>query len=243
MRVRVPAFAWGAILEIRLSAQRLFFWHVAAIAVLLAANLAASLHDRTNGGSSKLFRMAFEANVPTLFSTAALAAATAAAWLLSRASTDKRETRAWTVFACILAFMAIDESAQLHEKLNRFGDRGPDSGMFSSIGVLPYAVVALALGVFLFRLWLRQSWAVRLGLAGGGLLYVASAIGLELIQNAERALDVSQLSLHMIALVSAEETGEMLAVAILLRTLLTKLAELGDRYPLTLRLDASSARA
>ena len=77
----------------------------------------------------------------------------------------------------------------------------------------------------------------------GGLLYVASAIGLELIQNAERALDVSQLSLHMIALVSAEETGEMLAVAILLRTLLTKLAELGDRYPLTLRLDASNARA
>jgi hypothetical protein len=47
----------------------------------------------------------------------------------------------------------------------------------------------------------------------------------------------------MIALVSAEETGEMLAVAILLRTLLTKLAELGDRYPLTLRLDASNARA
>lgn len=230
-------------MEIRLSASRLFFWHVTVIVALLAANMVASLNDMANGGSSKLFRMAFEANVPTLFSTAALAATAAAAWLLSRASQDKRESRAWGVFALLLAFMAVDESAQLHEKLNRFGDRGPDSGMFSSIGVLPYAVVALLLGAYLFRLWLRQSWAVRLGLAGGGALYVASAIGMELIQNAERALDVSQSSLHMILLVSAEEAGEMLAVAIILRTLLTKLSELGERWPLTLRLETKGANA
>lgn len=226
-----------------MSASRLFFWHVATIAALLAANLVASLHDRTNGRASTLFRMAFEANVPTLFSTMALAAAAGAAWLLSRVSQDRRDTRGWAVFALTLAVMAIDESAQLHEKLNRFGDRGPDSGMFSSIGVLPYAAVAVLLGLYLFRLWLRQGWPVRLGLAGGGALYVASAVGMELIQNAERALNVSQSSLHMILLVSAEEVGEMLAVAIILRTLLMKLSELGERWPLTLRLETKGARA
>lgn len=230
-------------MEIKLSATRLFFWHVVMIGALLAANLIASLHDRASGGVSKLFRMAFEANIPTLFSTAALAVTAAIAWLLSRVSQDRREIRAWRIFALVLAFMAIDESAQLHEKLNRFGDRGPDSGMFSSIGVLPYVAVALLLGAYLFRLWLRQSWAVRLGLAGGGVLYVLSAVGMELIQNAERAAGVSQSTLHMILLVSAEETGEMLAVAIILRTLIVKLSELGARWPLTLRLDAKSERA
>ncbi|MDP3854538.1 hypothetical protein [Phenylobacterium sp.] len=210
-----------------ISARRLFAWHLLLILALAVANVVTALADGA-GEPSQFFRMAFESNLPTFCATLALLATALVAWRLATTpNLAADESRAWMVFAALFSFMTLDEAAQVHEKLNSFGDR--TAGMFSSIGVFPYALVALTLGVWLFRFWLRQKPLVRLGLASGGLIYVFSAVGLEMVQNAERAVGTSQSLPKMLALVTGEETGEMIAVAIFLRTFLGRLAELGER--------------
>lgn len=231
----LAAVRWR-LLDWKISARRLFAWHLLLVAALATINVVVGQRDG-DGPPSTFFRMAFEANLPTFVSVMALLLTTLVALRLAFIQ-DRAEGRGWALFAVAFTVMTIDEAAQIHEKLNSLGDR--DAGVFSSIGVLPYAVVALVLGVWLFKFWLRQSLSVRLSLAAGGLIYLGSAVGVEMVQNIERARGVSQTLPHMLALVTLEESGEMLAVAILLQAFLARLRELGATEILTIGLSTTS---
>lgn len=223
----------------RIDPSTLFRWHLAIVAALAVAHVATMIRFQQSGQAGGLFNLDAEGNIPTLFATLALAAAAGAAWLLYRATkAEGRESRGWLAFSLLLALVAVDEYVRLHERLNAYGDRSPDGGWMWNPGVFPYAIVAAGLGLWLFSFWLKQSRSVRLGLAAGGILFVASAVGVEMIQNVERASGAVGLELHLGATVLAEEIGELVACALLLRAFLVRLVELGATRLLALELAA-----
>lgn len=216
----------------RLSVSAIFRWHLLAIATLGLLNAVTLIGDAFGRmgllGFSNLFRVSYEANIPTLFAALALGAAALVALRLTQADDLAAEERTgWRVFAMVFAFMALDEIAQLHEVLNVVGHHLRAQGPWLYVGIFPYAVVALFLTVILFRFWKRRSRRVRGGiaLAGGG--YLIAAIGMEMPENLLIDAGVPFFDLRLGLLFAAEELGEMVAVAIFLRTLLVRFEELG----------------
>lgn len=216
----------------RLTVSTIFRRHLLAIAMLGLLNAMTLVGDALGHinllGFSTLFRLAYEANIPTLFSALALAVAALVALRLTQADGLADGDRAgWRVFALVFAFMALDEIAQLHEVLNAMGARFQPQGPWLYVGIFPYAVVALWLSLILFRFWQRQSGAVRGGIALAGGCYLIAAIGIEMPENLLTDAGVSDFDLRLGLLFAAEELGEMVAVAIFLRAFLVRFEELG----------------
>jgi hypothetical protein len=214
---------------LRIAPRQIFRWHLATIIALGIANLLVVIIDQFDIHIGRFMRLSEEGNFPTLFSTAAIAAAALVAWRIASAIlVDGAERRAWRILAVLMTFMAVDEGAQIHEMLNHHGLTGPEDGVFSRVGIFPYAAIALLLSIWLFPFWVRQSASVRTGIAFGGICYVTAAAGVELLENASWAAGISQYHPISAALFMCEELGEMLAVAILLRAFLARLAELRE---------------
>jgi hypothetical protein len=223
----------------RFTVSRFFRLHLAAILALGLLNLFVLAGDARGShllfGYSPLFRLSAEGNIPNLFSALGLAAAALAAARLTQAGALREgERRGWIVLAAVLALMALDEAAQVHEAMNAIGRRFRASGPFYYIGAFPYLLVAAALALLLFRFWLEQSSRVKRGIAIGGLCYLSAAIGMEVMENILIDRGTSTFDARMAALFAVEELGEMFAAALLLRTFLVRFEELGGGPLLTL---------
>jgi len=216
----------------RLTPSRIFRRHLLAILGLAALNAIALIGDLAGFhsmlGFSDLLRLSGEGNLPTLFSALALAATALVAARLSQAGNLRGgEQRGWRVFAWLLAFMALDEAIQLHEILTGIGLRYQAAGPWRHIGIFPYALVAIGLSVLLFRFWAEQSRTVRRGIALAGICYLVAAVGMEIPENLLVSHSVSPYDFRRAAFFAVEELGEMIAVALFLRTFLLRFAELG----------------
>lgn len=218
-------------MAVRLSAGRVFRWHLASIVLLATLNLlvlagdAAGYHGML--GFSPLFRLADEGNAPTIFSALAILAASLVAARIAQAGDGRDGERSgWRILAVVLAFMALDEAIQIHEAVTaivRLDALQP----WLLPAAYPYAIVALILGLLLFRFWLAQSRAVRLGIALGGTCYLVSAVGMEIVAERLFGAGVTVHDVRFTTAVALEEIGEMLAVALLLRAFLSRFTELG----------------
>lgn len=227
---------------VRFPTDRLFRHHCVLILVLLALHLISRAVYFARGEESYLmstFNFLEETSVPTVVSTAALLAAAAVAGLIAAHARQNASGLAggWTLIALCLAFVAVDEGAGLHDRLSIPLQRlFATSGVFYIGWLLPYLVlvafVALRCVPLLFKLPRRTT----LRLVAAGALYVAAAMGLEMAESlvmygtAGEGVALADIDLHsidrtplMIGLVTVEEVGEMLAVALLLRALLLHL--------------------
>lgn len=218
-------------MAVRLSARRVFRWHLGAIVLLATLNLlvlggdAAGYHGML--GFSPLFRLADEGNAPSIFSAVAILAASLVAARITQADKLRDGERSgWRILAIILGFMALDEAIQIHEVVTgvvRLDALQPWLLPFA----YPYAVVALALGLLLFRFWQRQTRAVRFCFLSGGVCYLAAAVGMEIVAEQLFRAGIATDDARFTASVALEETGEMLAIALLLRAFLVRCTELG----------------
>lgn len=218
-------------MAVRLSAPRVFRWHLGAIVLLATLNLlvlggdAAGYHGML--GFSPLFRLADEGNVPSIFSALAILACSLVAARITQADNLRDGERSgWRTLAMVLGFMALDEAVQIHEAVTGVVRLNALQPWLLPVAY-PYAVVALALGLLLFRFWQRQSRAVSLGILSGGVCYLAAAVGMEVVPERLFRAGIAVNDARYTACVALEETGEMLAVALLLRAFLVRCAELG----------------
>lgn len=219
-------------MTIRLSASRIFRWHLIAIVLFGILNLLVLFGDALGYhgmlGFSALFRLSGEGNAPSAFSALALVAAALAAARNTQAGALREGERAgWRIFAILLTFMAIDEAIQIHEIMRAVGARLSAVSPWLAFSIYPYGLVALGLAVFLFRFWMRQSRAVMVGIALGGICYVVAAVGLELVEDRMFAAGIGNYDTRMGAAAAVEELGEMVAVALFLRAFLVRFGELG----------------
>jgi hypothetical protein len=185
-------------------ARTLFCVHVTCIAILGATYLLAP--------GCATFDLDGEGNVPTWFSSAGLLACGACAFLL------RRRARGLTAFAFLLSVAAVDEVAMFHERaaawlLEHRGDVPP------IVVWLLGGVLAAALGATLVPTLRRLPPAVRTRLVVSGVVFVASAVGVETLGQAWARRHGWHNAIYTL-LVLFEECGEMLGAALCLHALL-----------------------
>jgi hypothetical protein len=208
-----------------LTVRQLFHLHLLTIACLAALNLVPlagdALGHRRLYGFARLFRVSEEGNVPTLFSAFALGATAVAAYAIAQTpQTSEQDSRVWRLVSIIFGFMAIDEAVQLHEMLNLVGQAEGSNGIFLNVGVFPYLMLAVTLAVTMLPFWWRQEQEVRFNMFLGGCIYTLAATVPEMPENFFLSEGVARTDLRMGVLYAIEELGEMLGVAVILRSFL-----------------------
>lgn len=191
-----------------------------------------------------LFDLNGEGNVPawwaaaTLLGCAGLLAVTAA---LKRSERD-RWARHWGFLSLLLAYLSLDETAQLHEHvgLSLRSRIGPGVPFYHVAWVLPalaaVGLVGLSLLGFLRHLpaHARRLWTLS------GAVFVGSSVGLEMAAGALAQRRGTWDSFGGALINGAEEFGEMLGVALFAYAALAYLREYA-RGQIHVRLAADDA--
>lgn len=141
----------------------------------------------------------------------------------------------WAVLAAVVAFVAIDEAAQIHDRtVNAFiaaltstaaekAAAPHDSGLFGSTWMFVYLPVGLVLTLVYLRFFFALPRKTRWGLAISAALYLGGAVVVESIYEHVSAADGGETALSF-ALDAGSETLEMLGVAVFAGTLVAYLA-------------------
>lgn len=223
--------------------------HLTVIAVLAACHLVVVCFDALGHhallGFARLFRLGGELSFPALFSALALILTGQAAFAVARqAGLDVKERRPWLWLGFIFTFMGVDEAVTLHEHLNfllEYGDLGERT---LAPGVIPYVLLAGFLAYKYWNWWRGQSNIIQILIFCGGAVYVAGAAGVEHIEVIYKNAGYDAETVERGLLFFAEESGEMIGVALLLNAFLRRLAELGGgMVGLQIGAEAASVRA
>jgi len=160
----------------------------------------------------------YEANLPSFYSSAAILFCAALLWLIS---SHKRKERLpfrfhWLGLAIIFSLLGLDEAISLHEELGDFTERFE---LFDAHGylyfawVVPYAI-ALTLFVLAYvRFVLALPRSTGLLFVISGVMFVAGAMGIELISANEADLNGTDTVFYSV-LYTAEELCEMFGIVI-----------------------------
>ena len=187
-------------------------------------------------GIAHLFRLDRESNIPTLFSSMQLVVAgILLAVIGAKYRSDDGKYSLWFVLAAIFFFLAIDETAQIHDRLNDKIRAAFDlTGLFYYGWVIPYGV-AVVVFVFSFSGFLIRlpENTMRLFIMSGT-IYVVGAIGIEMLsavvaQNIGSGTPVYQLT------TTIEESFEMIGIALFIYALLLHISDQFEDLRLTVR--------
>jgi hypothetical protein len=140
----------------------------------------------------------------------------------------------WAGLSALLLLMAFDEAAQMHERLNGLMRRLVElDGFLRFAWVIPGAIFAVVVGLAFLRfvLALPRSVAVLTVVAGG--MYVAGALGIELVGAKLWSPEAQTLQYALVA--SLEESLEMLALILFGYAMMLPLADRDGRLCLPLR--------
>lgn len=209
-------------------------WLIGSVAAVVLAGTAVQLIRFTTGHDSlygliPLFDLGMEANVPTFYSALLLLASSLLLTIISAAAvkSGSRFAKQWVVLAVGFFYLALDESAHIHELLIRpmrslLGSYG--QGIFFFAWVVPAIGIVVVLAVFFFRFWLSLDRVMRWYFLVGGFIYVGGAVGIEMVDG----LVASQFGKDNLAynlLIIVEETMEMTGVIVFIFGLLRYLRE------------------
>jgi hypothetical protein len=179
-------------------------------------------------GVVPLFNLDGEQNLPTLFSGLLLYSAALLAYAVSHwsATHEPARRRGWLGVALTLAFLATDELAGIHEALNFILlDRLETDGALAWPWVIPYALLALVVGVYFLRFFLGFDAIYRRLLIVAGGLYAGSAIGFEMLEALVAPAEGESLNITYAIFYTLEENGEMLGTLIACHTFMRFLSE------------------
>ena len=172
------------------------------------------------------FSVSAEENVPTFFSTALLLLSSFLLVVVSAKRRGAVYAARWALLAFIFLILALDEAAGMHEYFNEpFRDLLGAAGPLYYAWVIPGALFTTAL--FAYYLPFLRHLSSRTGrlILLSGLLYVAGAIGVELL-GAQYYYSYGVKDFPYSLLTAVEETLEMTGVITLIYTLLDYLRQL-----------------
>ncbi len=205
-------------------------WFFLAVSGLLAllnlANLIAAylVCDRADisTGYFAIFNLDAETNVPTLFSSVSLIFAAVLFALIAEGTRRRRGPGYvyWYGLSAIFVFLAIDESARLHEYLSApLRSTIGASGALHFAWIIPYSILLLVFVGAYLRFVFRLPSRTRSLLIASGVVYVAGALGVEMIGGMySDAVGRTNITYGFITMV--EEMLELLGVTLLIYTLL-----------------------
>lgn len=206
-------------------AARLFL----AMAVLLVLSFVLQTVKYETGhdyvlGLVRLFDVDEEANIPSLFSTLLLLSAGLLLGLIAREEkkTGSGDAFRWKLLSFVFLFLAVDESASLHELLIRPGREmlGKESiGIFYYAWVIPYFALVVGLALYFFGFFLRLPNAIKVRFVLAAMLFIGGSIGFELAEGVED-VTYGQNNITYSILTTIEEGMEMAGVIVFIHALL-----------------------
>lgn len=149
--------------------------------VVLAAN---STGRSGSGPITGIMNVAVDSAVPTWFASAILAAAGILGFTLARREDDRRDRLAWMGLGVLGLLLSIDEVATIHERWGEIARGTPfstDALGYSWVlgGLVVAGFVAVLYLPFLLRLKPRTRWL----LIGAGAVFLAGAVGVEVVNG------------------------------------------------------------
>jgi hypothetical protein len=220
---------------------------LAIVAVLTVASAVAQvlkypLDSPSAHGLVPLVDSDAEGNLPTWYSSLTLLACSLLAGTVALSSQRARSRYAWhwTLLSIVFFLAALDESVALHERVNAWLSSVFDpGGWLYQLWVVPGAVLALALAIAYRPFIAHLPKPVRRLATRGALVFVAAALGLEMIE-AKLADSYGERGRFADGLVSVgQEFFEMVGVILFIEALVTYMALKGGTV--TLRFGESRA--
>jgi hypothetical protein len=214
-------------MDFELTPRKIFQILLLIIIVLLMMNIVFIVYQMNfNNGVIyrilRLFDFDTEANIPTFYSAINLAISSLLLFLIAvKHRIDGSSYLYWAGLGLVFLFLAVDETASLHEILTiPFRRLLNTSGCFYYAWVIPYslffALFSIAYLKFLVELPRRTMWLF----IASGLVFVAGAIGFELLGGAQDYRYGDDNVMYYF-LYSCEELFEMAGVALFIYTLLS----------------------
>lgn len=163
-----------------------------------------------------------EGNLPTLLSSTLLFGAAFLLWINGIQSKYSGNRHGYWIFlSLIFVYLAVDESVQLHERLDNISrDIFETSGYFYFAWVIPYGVGLLVLFAYLINFLRTLPRRTALRFLVSGAVYVSGALGLEMMGAKQYEL-VGQKDLLFAIFYSFEELLEMIGVTLFIHALLS----------------------
>jgi hypothetical protein len=172
-----------------------------------------------------------ETSVPTWFSILLLMSLAVAAFVIARTTRNGAGTahRWWYAMSAVFLYLSIDEGSAFHEIAFQPMQRllGVTSGPLLFGWVVPAGLAVIVVGAIFLRFMLRLPTPTRVGLFIGGAVYLAGALGMEMVAGSlvQVLADSSGMSLSFDLLAGVEETLEMIGSILVLRALLVHLRD------------------
>lgn len=166
-----------------------------------------------------------EENVPAFFSSVNLLAAAFLLYLIywtNKGKSKRMDRRYWLALAVIFAFMAIDESVQVHEHIAEFVRPrllSDFNGLLHWSWVVPYTLVVVGVVALFFRWVLALPVITRNLFFLSGSMFVLGALGFEFVEGylyKQYGLD----HIYNRVMYTLEELLEMTAVILFIYALL-----------------------
>ena len=219
---------------------------VAAALTLLSWAVLASRYFLDRGrlfGAVGLFDVDVENSVSTFFQAALLVCCAALLFLTAREERRRRGSHVtvWLADAGVFAYLAVDEASTIHELLIVPIDRALDVGGFLSFGwVIPFGVLVLAFVAINLRLLRTLDGSTRRRFLIAGALYVAGAIGMEMIGGRWSDVHGFDNAVYRMLMTTPEETLEAAGLVLFVFALLDRLGRIGARAEIRVRAPSSA---
>lgn len=197
------------------------------VIVLILANFVAIISafyfNRSNLlGFVPLFRLGYEKNIPTLYSsvTMLLCSGFLAIIAIAKKRLAKNNYFYWAGLAAIFLFLSADEFATIHERLiTPLRERLGTSGIFYFAWVIPYGILGILLFLIYFRFLLSLPAKMRNLMILAGVIYVAGALGFEMIDGYWYELHGADII--YVLMTTLEETLEMVGILVFIYALMS----------------------
>lgn len=158
------------------------------------------------------FDVGREINVPTWFSAGLWITAGIVAGYFARRASGHR--RSWALFAVVCMVLSIDETLELHERLDGIGN-GLARFIPLELGftwVIPGALIAVLIVLSLLRMVLSLPRASRTALLAAGAVFVGGGVGVETLSGLFIQGETLPWQFFLFTLI--EETMEMTGIAL-----------------------------
>jgi hypothetical protein len=220
-------------MEVRLSAGDIARVSAYLIAGFLAAHVLVQSARFVSGNDSlfglvTMFSLGSDRNFPTFYSALAIFLCAVLLAVAGHAS-RQRYTWHWYGLALVFLFLASDEILEIHERTIE-----PMRGLINATGLLyyawvvPYGLAALLLAIIYLRFLLHLPARTRSLFISAGLLFVAGALGFEMLGGWYSELHGNRNVVYVLYQ-TVEELLEMTGIAVFLYALADYLQDLGER--------------
>jgi len=230
-------------MRLNISPRYTFILFLVMACILTAISLLLNLSSlyapwRTPHSIVRMFDVDQENNIPTVYSVLTLFVATLLLFAITLHHRQNKEPYVyWLGLAMAFLYLSVDEGSSIHDFI---AIRNlPFSWDFLGFGwVVPYGALVVFLSCVYFKFWVQLEPETRKLILIASVLYVAGAIGFEMLE----AIDYDRMvglvvDLKYVLLCTAEEFLEMFANAIFVYAFLRYIQRNAISVSLTCRMD------